>query len=179
MTSSAAATPRRALVVGATGIAGQTVARQLAAKGWEVAGLSRRGRFGLEGVTSITADLLDPVSLSAALVDSRPDLVVIAAWMKCDSEAENIRVNSATVRNVLAALEPEKSVQHVALVTGLKHYLGPFDNYATGVVAETPFHEDEPRLSAPNFYYAQEDELFESASRNRSEERRVGKECPV
>jgi nucleoside-diphosphate-sugar epimerase len=152
--------------VGATGIAGQTVARQLAEQGWEVFGLSRRGRSGFTGVTSITADLLDPTSLSDALTGTRPELVVITAWMKRDSEAENIKANSATVRNVLAALEAEKSVRHVALLTGLKHYLGPFDNYATGVMADTPFHENEPRLSAPNFYYAQEDELFESAARN-------------
>ena len=48
-------------------------------------------------------------------------------------------------------------------MTGLKHYLGPFEAYAQGVMADTPFHEDEPRTSAPNFYYAQEDELFAAA----------------
>ena len=31
---------------------------------------------------------------------------------------------------------------------------------------ETPFHEDEPRLPSPNFYYAQEDELFAAAERD-------------
>jgi nucleoside-diphosphate-sugar epimerase len=33
-------------------------------------------------------------------------------------------------------------------------------------MADTPFHEEEPRLDSPNFYYAQEDELFDSAERN-------------
>ena len=33
-------------------------------------------------------------------------------------------------------------------------------------MADTPFHEEEPRLSSPNFYYAQEDELFDAAARN-------------
>ncbi len=51
-------------------------------------------------------------------------------------------------------------------MTGLKHYLGPFEAYATGVMADTPFREEEPRLDSPNFYYAQEDELFASARRN-------------
>ena len=30
---------------------------------------------------------------------------------------------------------------------------------------DTPFHEEEPRLDTPNFYYAQEDELFAAAER--------------
>ncbi|WP_253259880.1 SDR family oxidoreductase [Subtercola boreus] len=158
-------TRRRALVVGATGIAGQSVARQLVELGWNTFGLSRGGVSLTPGVTPVAADLLDPVSLQAAVDDLSPELVIITAWMKKDSEAENIEVNSATVRNILAALEPAGSVRHVALVTGLKHYLGPFDNYATGVMADTPFNEDEPRLSSPNFYYNQEDEVFAAARR--------------
>ena len=31
---------------------------------------------------------------------------------------------------------------------------------------DTPFVETEPRLDAPNFYYAQEDELFAAAARD-------------
>ena len=157
---------RRALVVGATGIAGQTASRQLVEQGWQVSGLSRRGGRQVEGVDAVTADLLDPEVLAKALKGTAPELVLITAWMKRDTEAENIEINSATVRNVLAALEGDGSVKHVALLTGLKHYLGPFDNYATGVMADTPFHENEPRLDSPNFYYAQEDELFGSAARN-------------
>jgi nucleoside-diphosphate-sugar epimerase len=51
-------------------------------------------------------------------------------------------------------------------MTGLKHYLGPFEAYAAGETPDTPFHEDEPRLDVPNFYYAQEDELFRAAAEN-------------
>jgi nucleoside-diphosphate-sugar epimerase len=50
-------------------------------------------------------------------------------------------------------------------MTGLKHYLGPFEAYGKGVMAETPFHESEGRLDYPNFYYAQEDVLFEMAGK--------------
>jgi nucleoside-diphosphate-sugar epimerase len=164
--SSEQQSPRRALVVGATGIAGQTVSRQLIEQGWTTFGLSRSGGLDLPGLEHVRADLLDPESLAEALDGCLPELVVITAWMKRDTEAENIEVNSATVRNVLAALEPGASVKHVALLTGLKHYLGPFDNYATGVMADTPFNEDEPRLDSPNFYYNQEDEVFTSAERN-------------
>ena len=69
------------------------------------------------------------------------------------------------VRNVLDALAPAGSLSHVALVTGLKHYLGPFEAYGKGKLPATPFREDQPRLDVDNFYYAQEDELFAAAGR--------------
>lgn len=158
--------PRRALVVGATGIAGRTVCRQLADQGWQTYGLSRSGSLEIPGVTSIKADLLVPELLADAVSDVRPKLVAITTWTRMDTEAENIIVNSATVRNILAALEPQRSIEHVALMTGLKHYLGPFEAYGTSVMVETPFREDEPRMDTPNFYYAQEDEVFDFAKRN-------------
>jgi nucleoside-diphosphate-sugar epimerase len=156
---------RRALVVGATGIAGQTVSRQLLDAGWDVYGLARRGNSMVDGVTPIQVDLLDAPATASALSGVRPEIVIIAAWIRKDTEAENIEANSATLRNLFSALEPDGGVRHVALLTGLKHYLGPFEDYATGVKAETPFHESEPRLPNPNFYYAQEDELFAAAKR--------------
>ncbi|MET0616473.1 MAG: NAD-dependent dehydratase, partial [Luteibacter sp.] len=58
------------------------------------------------------------------------------------------------------------SVRHVALVTGLKHYLGPFEAYGQGVLPETPFREEQDRLAVDNFYYAQEDEVFAAAKRD-------------
>ena len=155
----------RALVVGVTGIVGQAVARTLLADGWETFGLSRSGSAP-DGVTAVKADLGDPAGLSRALDGVNPQLVTITAWTRKDTEAENIAVNGGAVRDLLAALEPSKSMRHVALMTGLKHYLGPFEAYATGEMPDTPFHEEEPRLDAPNFYYAQEDELFSSAERN-------------
>jgi nucleoside-diphosphate-sugar epimerase len=114
----------------------------------------------------VRADLSDPEGLTRALDGLAPSLVAITAWTRQPTEAENIAVNSAAVRNVLNAVEPAGSVRHVALMTGLKHYLGPFEAYAQGVMGDTPFHEDEPRLDAPNFYYAQEDELFDAARRS-------------
>ncbi|GAB2756888.1 SDR family oxidoreductase [Sinomonas soli] len=159
-----AAQPRRALVVGATGIVGHTLSAQLAEQGWQVTGLSRSRALDIPGVVSVQADLQEPEQLRTALMGVQPELVAITAWTRMDSEEENIRVNGGAVRNLLGALDPGP-VKHVALMTGLKHYLGPFDNYATGVLPDTPFHEDEPRLDKPNFYYAQEDELFSGTER--------------
>lgn len=157
--------PRRALVIGVTGIVGQNLAAHLADAGWEVYGLSRSGGTPDARVIPVAADLGDPDGLSEALREVRPEFAGITAWTRMATEAENIRVNGGAVRNVLAALEPTGSLQHVALMTGLKHYLGPFEAYAQGVVADTPFHEEEPRTSTPNFYYAQEDALFAAAER--------------
>ncbi|WP_375421078.1 SDR family oxidoreductase, partial [uncultured Sphingomonas sp.] len=92
--------------------------------------------------------------------------VFITTWLRQDSEAENIRVNSAMVRNLLDALRPSGSTRHVALVTGLKHYLGPFEAYGKGALPQTPFREDQPRLDIENLYYAQEDEVFAAAERD-------------
>lgn len=158
---------KTALVVGASGIAGSNLATQLLADGWEVYGLARSPQQDLPGLRPVAADLLDPASLQAALADVAPTKVFITAWLRQDSEAENIRVNAGMVRNVLAALSPKKSVRHVALVTGLKHYLGPFEAYAkSGTLPETPLREEQPRLPVENFYYAQEDEVYAAAARD-------------
>ncbi|WP_426102285.1 SDR family oxidoreductase [Massilia sp. TSP1-1-2] len=159
---------RTALVAGITGIGGNYVARQLLAEGWEVIGLSRRPPRDLPAVRHVAADLLDPAALASALSDISPTHVFITTWMRQATEADNIRVNAALVRNLLDALSPKKTLRHVALVTGLKHYLGPFEAYASsGTLPDTPLRESQPRLPLENFYYAQEDELYAAAARDR------------
>ncbi len=156
---------RTALVVGATGIVGQAVSTRLVAEGWTTHGLSRSGG-AVPGVTPVIVDLSDPSGLVTALDGVAPQLVAITAWTRQATEAENITVNGGAVRDVLAALSGSGAVGHVALMTGLKHYLGPFDAYGTGEMPDTPFREESPRLDHPNFYYAQEDELFAAARRD-------------
>lgn len=156
-----------ALVVGVSGIVGNNLARRLVERGWEVYGLARRpGATGIAGLRPVVANLLEPASLRAALQGLKPTAVFISAWLRQSTEAENIRVNSAMVRNVLDALAGSQPVQHVALVTGLKHYLGPFESYGKGALPATPFREDQPRLDVDNFYYAQEDEVFAASKRD-------------
>lgn len=159
---------RTALVVGASGIGGRYVARELIENGWVVYGLARRPASGLAGLRPVVADLTDPASLEAALSEVAPTHVFITTWMRNATEAENIRVNSAMVRNLLSALAPKRMLRHVALVTGLKHYLGPFEAYAqSGTLPETPLRETQPRLPVENFYYAQEDEVYAASERDR------------
>lgn len=155
-----------ALVVGASGIVGNNLARHLREQGWTVHGLARRPASDIDGVVPVAADLLDVASLRAALANVKPSHVFISTWLRQATEKENIKVNSAMVRNLLDALSPGGSVKHVALVTGLKHYLGPFEAYGKGALPATPFREEQPRLDIDNFYYAQEDEVFSAAARD-------------
>lgn len=156
-----------ALVVGATGITGSNLAEELIAQGWTTYGLSRNPNNNIPGLRTVKADLLDEQSLMEALDGLSPTHVYFTTWMRHDTEEDNIRVNSALVRNLLNILSPKKSVRHVALVTGLKHYLGPFEAYAKeGILPETPVREEHPRLSLPNFYYAQEDEVYAASERD-------------
>jgi nucleoside-diphosphate-sugar epimerase len=156
-----------ALVVGASGIAGRGVSQELVSLGARVYGLSRRPEGIVGGVEHVAADLLDDASLRSALSEVRPTHVYITTWSRRATEKENIDVNAGTVRRLLATLSPSRSVKHVALVTGLKHYLGPFDAYArSGTLPLTPVREEHPRLDVPNFYYNQEDELYAAAKRD-------------
>lgn len=152
-----------ALVVGSTGVAGSHLCQELLDEGWEVVGVARRDSASIPGTRHIAVDITDPESTHHALQDIHPTHVFFTAWVRQATEAENIRVNAGLVRNVLSAVSRPLAPRHVALVTGLKHYMGPFEAYGTGETRDTPFHEDEPRLDTENFYYAQEDELWSFA----------------
>jgi nucleoside-diphosphate-sugar epimerase len=115
-------------------------------------------------VQPVTADLRDAASVRQALAGLEPTHVFLTTWSRQATEAENCAVNGAMVRHVLDALGHARGLQHVALVTGLKHYLGPFEAYAR-TKPETPFREEQPRLPVENFYYVQEDEVFAAAAR--------------
>jgi nucleoside-diphosphate-sugar epimerase len=156
---------RKALIVGASGIVGSATAEILNEAGWQVWGLARNPG-AQTGVTPVAADLMKPDTLAGALDGLDPSHIFIASWLRQKTEAENILVNSAMVRNLLDAVRPAKSVRHVALVTGLKHYLGPFEAYGKGKLPQTPFREEQGRLDIENFYYAQEDEIFVAAGRD-------------
>jgi nucleoside-diphosphate-sugar epimerase len=155
-----------ALVVGASGIVGSNLARHLIDRGFEVYGLARRPPADIRGMHPVTANLLDAASLRGALQGLRPAYVFFSTWSRQQTEAENIKVNGAMVRNLLDVLSAAGSVRHVGLVTGLKHYLGPFEAYGKGILPATPFREEQPRLDLENFYYAQEDEVFAAAKRD-------------
>ena len=155
---------RHALIAGVSGIIGRHLAEHLTAtKGWTVSGISRHKHDLPKGVQHIAVDLTDDETVKAALKDVKPTNVFITTWLRQPTEAENCKVNAGMVRNLLQAMEG-KPLKHVALVTGLKHYMGPFEAYAKTKMI-TPFREEQPRLPYQNFYYDQEDEVFAAAEK--------------
>ena len=155
---------RHALVIGATGITGRNTAEHLARTGWDVVGVSRKQGADRDGVRYLSADISDPASIAAVADQVKPTHVFFNTWSRQETEALNIEVNGAMLRNVLEATGATGTVEHVCLVTGLKHYLGPFEAYAQNP-AKPPFRESQPRLDHENFYYTQEDILWDAAGR--------------
>lgn len=155
---------RHALIAGVSGIIGRHLAERLTAEGWIVTGISRHKHDLPTGVSHVAVDLTDADATKRALADVAATDVFITTWLRQATEAENCRVNAGMVRNLLAAVEG-KSIGHVALVTGLKHYMGPFEAYAKAKPV-TPFREEQPRLAYQNFYYDQEDEVYAAAERH-------------
>src|SRR3954449_7673697 len=151
---------KAALIVGAGGIVGGNLAERLIEQGWTVHGLARRPSFRQPDLQPIAADLMKADETKSALDGFGISHVFISAWSRQATEAENCRVNGMMVRNLLNAVENATNLSHVALVTGLKHYLGPFEAYGAGAVPETPFREEQGRQDVANFYYTQEDEVF-------------------
>lgn len=153
-----------ALIVGATGLTGSYTGRHLKEKGWTVVTLSRGHADFPWSDRHIAADLKDAPASAAALAAALDVThVFFCIWSREANEDENVRVNALMVRNLFDGLAGAP-IRHAALVTGLKHYLGSFDDYAK-VKPYTPFLESSPRLAGPNFYYAQEDVLFEMAQK--------------
>lgn len=156
---------RTALIAGVTGIAGRNLAEHLlASAGWEVYGIARRPEQAPPGVRPIAVDLRDAAAVCAALAAVRPTHLFLTTWLRQATEAENCAVNGAMVGNLLEALADAPDLAHVALVTGLKHYLGPFEHFARNR-PETPLREEQPRIPLPNFYYLQEDLVLDAARR--------------
>ena len=155
----------RALVVGVTGISGGNVATRLLADDWEVFGLCRNPEDVDARIEALAADLEDAASVRSAIEGTKPTHVFYTTWSRQPTEAQNCDVNGRMLENLLDAVSVEGSVRHVALVTGLKHYLGPFEAYAK-VQPDTPFSEEQARLPYENFYYVQEDILFAATERD-------------
>jgi nucleoside-diphosphate-sugar epimerase len=152
-----------ALVIGHTGIVGGNLAAHLLELGWKVTGVARHASVTVPGVVPVAVDLLDRDATLAALAHVDPTHVFFSTWARRDTEAENVIANGAMLANALDAVAAAPSLRHMALVTGTKHYLGPFEAYGSSK-PDTPFVEDRPRLPGENFYYTQEDILFERAA---------------
>jgi nucleoside-diphosphate-sugar epimerase len=161
---------KTALIFGVSGIVGRNLAEHLAARGgWKIIGVSRNAHKDLKfkGARMIACDLRDAAATRKALrAASGATHLFFCTWSRQENETENCQVNGAMLRSALEGACATAPIRHAALVTGLKHYLGSFDTYASHQL-DTPFTEDQPRLPGENFYYVQEDILFGMAAENR------------
>ena len=154
------------LIVGATGIVGRNLAERLLEDGWAVYGLARRPDTAPNGVVPLKADLNRPDEVNKALAALQITHLFQTTWTPADNEQQASEINAQQLVVVLNALRGGvANLRHVALVTGVKHYIGPFKDFGR-YLPETPFREDTPRLPLENFYYAQEDCLFAAAVRD-------------
>ncbi|XP_054819645.1 3-oxo-Delta(4,5)-steroid 5-beta-reductase-like [Prosopis cineraria] len=164
-----------ALVIGVTGIVGSSLAEILSRTDtpgglWKVYGVARRPRPGWNAdhpIQYIQCNISDPNDTEAKLsVLTDVTHIFYVSWTSRPTEAENCVVNGGMLRNVLCAVIPNApNLRHICLQTGAKHYVGPFELVGKIQIHDTPFTEDLPRLDGLNFYYVQEDILFEEAGK--------------
>eukprot|EP00262_Sarcandra_glabra_P002935 TRINITY_DN13357_c0_g2_i1.p1 TRINITY_DN13357_c0_g2~~TRINITY_DN13357_c0_g2_i1.p1 ORF type:complete len:358 (+),score=44.70 TRINITY_DN13357_c0_g2_i1:77-1150(+) len=160
----------------ATGIVGNSLAEILPLSDtpggpWKVYGVARRpcpereeGPSNIEYIQCDISDQEQTLTKLSPLTDVTH--VFYVTWTEKATELESCEANAKMMKNILHALIPNApNLQHICLQTGLKHYIGPFELFGKFKPHDPPFHEDLPRLDAPNFYYALEDVLFEEAEK--------------
>ena len=71
-----------ALIIGASGIIGNNLARHLLDRKWTVYGLARRAPTDIPGLRPVAADLLKPDILRDALAGLQPTHLFLSVWMR-------------------------------------------------------------------------------------------------
>jgi nucleoside-diphosphate-sugar epimerase len=147
---------KTALVVGANGVIGRQIVKQLIAqKDWDVIGLSRRGSEESDRLRYIGVDLLDADDARNKLGSlTEVTHVFYAAYQDRPTWAELVAPNMAMLVNVVDAIEPvAQNLRHISLMQGYKVYgahLGPF---------KTPARETDAGHMPPEFNVDQQDFL--------------------
>ncbi|HEY4111935.1 SDR family oxidoreductase [Puia sp.] len=144
-------TKNTALVVGANGVAGTQIIRQLSeSEGWNIIGVSRRGGTDMDKVRYISADLLDSQDSSEKLAGlSGITHIFYTAYQDRPGWAELVEPNVAMLVNVVNAVDPA-GLQHISLMQGYKVYgahYGPF---------KTPAKESDADHMPPEFNVGQQ-----------------------
>jgi nucleoside-diphosphate-sugar epimerase len=145
------------LVVGASGIIGRAVSKELITRGWSVIGLGRRP---IGGMPSISVDLTDSAATQAALGAASGVTHVFYAALSPDPDlGVEAGRNAAMLAAVLDGLEAIGSpLRRVVVYQGFKIY-----GVHLGARVRTPARESDPSHMPPNLYLAQEAQLKERA----------------
>jgi nucleoside-diphosphate-sugar epimerase len=154
----------KVVIVGASGLVGGNLSNFLRTHDeWQTLGVTHSSPSNTDENLNLDLREDSSVDLLAQRCGDATHLF-FCSWMKQDSEAENARVNGTMLRNALRGFLVSDAAKRITLVTGTKHYVGPF-GAMEAANAHTPFREDQPRLNADNFYYDLEDILFEEAEK--------------
>jgi nucleoside-diphosphate-sugar epimerase len=149
----------KALVAGASGIVGRSLAGQFAVRsGWEVIGLSRRPPAGECPFPTLSVDLTDAADCTARLgeLTGVTHLLYAGRYAHTTTAPEPTDINTAMLRNLLDAVAPSNpGLEHIHMVQGSKYYGSTLGAY------KTPAKESDPRVALDHFYYAQEDLINE------------------
>ena len=156
---------KKVVVAGATGLVGHAALRHFGqVAGCDVVALSRRRPRELHGARYVPIDLTDSAQCTQAAAGLKDAThLVYAALYEAPNlvdgwrDPDQIRINDAMLRNLMAALEPvAPGLRHVALLQGTKAY---------GVHVRplvVPAREGRSEMyEQPNFYWAQENFLRE------------------
>nr|USU81829.1 ISY [Nepeta sibirica] len=163
-----------ALIVGVTGLIGNSLAEILPLSDtpggpWKVYGVARRPRPSWNEdhpITYISCDVTNTADVEAKL-SPLTDVTHIfyATWTSRSTEEENCEANGKMLKNVLDAMIPNcPNLKHICLQTGRFHYVASVVDWKINS-HDTPLTEDLPRLNTKNFYYTQEDILFEEVKK--------------
>jgi nucleoside-diphosphate-sugar epimerase len=149
--------PKVALVVGASGIIGHAVSKELKRNGWRVRALARRA---VDGVDTVVTDLTDADGTAAALAAARDTTHVFYAALSPDPDlATEANRNANMLGNLLDGLEQVGSaLRRVVIYQGFKIY-----GSHLGTRVRTPALESDPAHMPPNLYLAQEAQLRKRA----------------
>ena len=158
----------KVLVAGASGVVGYAAVKHFAGlPGCEVVGLSRRQPLDLDEATFVSVDLHDDEACRA-VVRAHPDVThlvyaalfekpgLVAGWRERDQMETNLRMFANLLDPLVA---PGSALEHVTLLQGTKAYGGHVASVPIPARERTPRHPHE------NFYFLQEDHLFEAHAR--------------
>lgn len=155
---------KRALVVGASGVVGLAATRRLVADDRfdDVLAVSRRAPLEIGRARHLALDITDTASVRRTVAGRGVTHVVYTALQEAPGlhpgwfDEAQVELNRTMFANVLDAAIDAGSLEHVTLLQGTKAYgVHVFPD------VEIPCREVRPRRPHTNFYFAQEDYLYD------------------